>query len=279
MAVSKPATAAAAVAPNGEGTGHPALSLPAPKVPATARNLYQRLRDVRLALGGTIEKGGTAPAAMGGYKFVSWDDTADRIGTLLAEHGVMVIPEIPETDVELVGTSSSGKPIYRSTASMSFEIVNVDNPDDRIVKRWKGQGDDGGDKGMQKACPSAEKYFLLKLFMLGGHTDDPDANGEDSRVDVPDAATARSTSGGARRKVDIPGQRCPQCGDQLQAIYNPDPAKKPFVGHKTWKREGACPWRPDFAAGARMIAAMEQAAPPSAALVSGGEIDPNDIPF
>jgi hypothetical protein len=216
---------------------------------------------------------------MGGYPFVSWDDAANRIGTLLAEHGVMVIPEIPEADVELVGSSSSGKPIYRSTASMAFDIVNVDNPDDHIVKRWKGQGDDGGDKGMQKACTSAEKYFLLKLFMLGGHTEDSDANGEDSRVDVPAAARANggSASAGTRRKVDIPGQRCPQCGDQLQAIYNPDPAKKPFVGHTTWKREGACPWRPEFAAGARMIASLEQGAPPSAAVVPGGDIDRNDI--
>ena len=31
--------------------------------------------------------------------------------------------------------------------------------------------------------------------------------------------------------------------------------------------------------GARMIAAMEQAAPPSAVVVPGGDIDLNDIPF
>ena len=35
----------------------------------------------------------------------------------------------------------------------------------------------------------------------------------------------------------------------------------------------------DFASGARMIAAMEQAAPPSAAVVSDGDIDPTEIPF
>lgn len=217
----EPGTQAVAAASNGSGGM-------VQSVPTPSRNLYQRLAAVRLALGGTIPKGGTAPQVMGGYKFIDWDNVADRIGTLLAEHGVLVIPEMPEADIVHIGNTRNGNPIYRSTVSMEFEIINIDNPSDRIVKKWKGQGDDGGDKAIQKGCTSSEKYFLLKLFLLGG-ADDTEANGEETKVDRPATTTSRTRTDTAGRQQPAndskphahkprviattpTGRGCPECG-------------------------------------------------------------------
>ena len=102
------------------------------------RNLWQRLRDVKLALGGTIAKGGTAPAVMGGFAFVEWDDVAEKIGTLLAENGVMSMPSVAEHSIEHVGDTSNGKPIYRADVRLVIELVNVDDPDDKTSLTWAG---------------------------------------------------------------------------------------------------------------------------------------------
>jgi ssDNA-binding Zn-finger/Zn-ribbon topoisomerase 1 len=182
-------------------------------------NLYQRLIAVRLALGGSIPKGGTAPQVMGGFKFVEWDDVAERIGTLLAENGIVMLPSMPSCDVAQAGTTASGKPIYRATAPLAYELINADVPEDRTVITWIGSGDDSGDKAIQKAGTSGTKYMLLKLFLLGGAgVADADANGEDSRLDHPAAdppTTKQRPANGSKPKVVAKtptGHGCPQCG-------------------------------------------------------------------
>src|SRR5437667_12535149 len=93
----------------------------APETPATGRNLYQRINAVRRALGGTISKNGQAPQVMGGFTFVTWDDVAEKVGTLMAESGIVMLPSMPECDVVQAGTTSNGKPIYRATVTLVYE--------------------------------------------------------------------------------------------------------------------------------------------------------------
>ncbi len=221
MAMSPPVTPATAAPSNSGGPGQTVQTVPAPEAPATVPNLYQRLIAVRLALGGSIPKGGTAPQVMGGFKFVEWDDVAEKIGTLLAENGIVMLPSMPSCEVAQAGTTASGKPIYRATAPLVYELVNADVPEDRAVMTWIGSGDDSGDKAIQKAGTSGTKYFLLKLFVLGGvvgNVADPDANGEESKVDRPAAATATTKprpANGSKPKVvykTLTGHGCPECG-------------------------------------------------------------------
>jgi len=215
MAISPPITPASTPASNSREPGRVQTAL------APVRNLYQRLIAVRLALGGSIRKEGTAPQVMGGFKFIEWDDVAEKIGTLMAENGIVMLPSMPSCEVDQTGTTASGKPIYRATAPLAFELINADVPDDRTVVTWIGSGDDSGDKAVQKAGTSGTKYMLLKLFLLGGVNGgaaDPDANGEDSKVDRPAAATATSTprpANGPKPKVAskiATGRGCPECG-------------------------------------------------------------------
>ena len=182
------------------------------------------------ALGGTIEKGGTAPAVMGGFAFVEWDDVAEKIGTLLAQNGVMPFPSMTEHSNEHIGDTSTGKPIYRASVTVVLELVNVDNPEDRATLSWPGTGDDGSDKAVQKAGTSAEKYALLKLFMLKGEKGasvDPDASGE--AVEKPAERPARSSGtvtrppAGNRPQKAKTGRSCPECGTgDLELVTFPD---------------------------------------------------------
>jgi hypothetical protein len=200
-----------------------AARVPASEASATVPNLYQRITAVRRALGGTIAKNGQAPQVMGGFTFVTWDDVGARVGTLLAEHGIVSLPSITTCEVVQAGTTANGKPIYRATVTLVYEFVNADEPSERTTMTWVGSGDDSGDKAIQKAATSGAKYLLLKLFMLGG-ADDPDRNGEEAKVEHPAAVTATSTqrpTNGSKPKVvarTLTGRGCPSCGGDLEHV-------------------------------------------------------------
>jgi hypothetical protein len=223
MAVSTHIAEAMAAAPNGEGPGQTVQTVPASEVPTTSRNLYQRINAVRLALGGTITKSGQAPQVMGGFTFVAWDDVAAKVGTLMAENGIVMLPSMPACDAVQAGTTSNGKPIYRATVTLVYELVNADDPRERTTMTWVGSGDDSGDKAIQKAATSGSKYMLLKLFMLGG-ADDTERNVEDAKVDRPAAVSAtakqRPTNGSKPRVVakTLTGRCCPGCGGDLEHV-------------------------------------------------------------
>jgi len=216
MTVSPLAAAPTAVSDSGE-PGETVQTVAAPEPAATGRNLYQRINAVRRALGGTISKNGQAPQVMGGFTFVTWDDVGARVGTLLAENGIVTLPSMTACEVVQAGSTATGKPIYRATVTLVYEFVNADEPSERTTMTWVGSGDDSGDKAIQKAATSGSKYLLLKLFMLGG-ADDAERNGEDAKVDHPAAATVttkqRHTNGSKPKVVakTPTGRGCPECG-------------------------------------------------------------------
>src|SRR5579859_4859216 len=162
------------------------------------RNLYARLADVRAELGATIAKGGTAPQIMGGFKFIEWDDVAEKVGGLLNKHGVVFIPNARDASITEAGATSSGKTIWRAVVWLDFSFINVDATNEVQTISWCGVGDDTSDKAVQKAITSATKYALLKLFLLSG-ADDAD------RSDVTAAArTAPPAAGTTRTAVQSP---------------------------------------------------------------------------
>ena len=223
MTVSPLVPSPTAADPDGGEPGETVQTVAAPGPAATVPNLYQRINAVRRALGGTISKNGQAPQVMGGFTFVTWDDVGARVGTLLAENGIVTLPSMTACEVVQAGTTATGKPIYRATVTLVYEFVNADEPSERTTMTWVGSGDDSGDKAIQKAATSGSKYLLLKLFMLGG-ADDTERNGEDAKVDHPAAASAttkqRPTNGSKPKVVakTPTGRGCPDCGGDLEHV-------------------------------------------------------------
>ena len=186
-----------------------------PMPDTTDLNLHQRLAAVRVALGGQLAKGGTAPQVMGGFKFIEWDDAAEKIGGFMADAGVMMIPSERRTRLEEAGTTASGKPIYRATVWMEIDFVNVDDPHDALNIHWVGIGDDTSDKAVQKAITSAVKYALLKLFLLSG-ADDSDATAVEHAQTAPvtrNGHTAPTTATPPAPRQTGPVQ-CPFCKER-----------------------------------------------------------------
>lgn len=109
------------------------------------------------------------------YSYVQEADIVEAIRTKLAERSVMLIPSVTRVErTPLLRTDSNGKPKESLITTMYLRFTFVDGESgDSYSADWTGDGEDGGDKGMYKALTGAEKYFLLKTFMISTG-DDPE---------------------------------------------------------------------------------------------------------
>jgi hypothetical protein len=135
------------------------------------RSLHRKLAQVMYEAE-RIPKNGTAPAAMGGFKFVQVGDAADVIRKALAEHSVSMLP----TSVELIGetehSTSSGKSMTTITVRTTWTLTDGDSGESITIQSM-GSGADMGDKAIPKAQSNSMKYALLVGFLLSTG-DDPE---------------------------------------------------------------------------------------------------------
>ena len=119
-----------------------------------------------------IPKNGTAPTAMGGFKFVQVGDAADAIRKALAEKSVSMIPTAIEIVSETEHPTSSGKMMTTLTVRTTWTLTDGDSGESTVIQSI-GSGADMGDKAAPKAQSSAMKYALLMGFLLSTG-DDPE---------------------------------------------------------------------------------------------------------
>ena len=106
------------------------------------------------------------------YKYVAADDVVDTIRPLLCEEGVLLHYDgIIDYSREEHSRSQKGAVKWRTTIRVRYVLINVDNPEDRLVCEHMGEAIDSEDKGFTKASTSAMKYALLRMFMQS--TGDP----------------------------------------------------------------------------------------------------------
>ena len=148
------------------------------------KNIYQRVNDV-LGEGKALEKGGKMSGAGGNYSFHRTDDVLAMLRPLLVAHGIhfgYTVSEHVVTTVEKPGKNDVR--IERETVKkVTCELVNVDDPNDRIVGDEYGYGLDGQDKGPGKATSYAIKTWLLNTFKLRGQPDENKLADYDGTID------------------------------------------------------------------------------------------------
>jgi len=161
----------------------------------TAKGLHKKLAEVMLAVG-RIPKNGTAPAAMGGYKFVQVGDAADAIRKELGARGVSMLPEaIDEISLQIGGgargntTTQTVRTTWRLTDGETGETATIQS---------MGTGQDNGDKYSPKAQTNAMKYALLMGFLLSTG-DDPEASDLSEPIAGPGITIAASNVPGVRQ--------------------------------------------------------------------------------
>jgi hypothetical protein len=113
------------------------------------------------------------------YKYATESDVAEKVREVLAEKNVMMIPNMTTHSVR-EHINAKGKTEYIVTVDMEFRFLDGDTGEE-ITFNMAGEGQDAGDKAIYKAMTGAQKYALMKAFMIPTG-DDPEAdNGVDER--------------------------------------------------------------------------------------------------
>lgn len=141
--------------------------------------LYKKLAEVMGEIGNVPKDGKNQHF---GYKFVSADAIADKVRDLLSAKSVAFFAAM--VDRELVEIRKVGKDGVITTTPrwvITFEFTFADGESGaEITRRWLSEADSTDDKGINKCATAAEKYFLLKTFVVTS-ADEPDADADSGK--------------------------------------------------------------------------------------------------
>lgn len=118
--------------------------------------------------------------AQQGFNFRGIDDVYNRVGPIMAKHGVFSVPQVVETHQELIEiTNKSGqvKKMNHVRVTVMYDFCASDGSSIRLVVA--GESMDSGDKAVSKAMAIAHKYAFFQLFSIPVAGEDPDAESHD----------------------------------------------------------------------------------------------------
>ena len=142
------------------------------------KNIHQRINSV-MGDANYIYKGKQIKNAQGKFMYavVGHDEVTKKIHPLLVKHGINIIPEC----VAMVQEGNN-----RVRVDMEFTWVNIDDPEDCIVKKWSAFGMDmQHDKAVGKAYSYAQRLMTLKTLHI--QSGDEDCEDGDEEYDKPRA--------------------------------------------------------------------------------------------
>lgn len=119
------------------------------------------------------------------YKYASADDVADTIRDAMAESKLALFVDMGEPvqeTFEYTDGYGKQKSTVRTTIRFAFTFACGDTGATR-TSAWTGQVDDNSDKAVSKCATVAEKYFLMKTFVVSAG-DEPDADADKHREEV-----------------------------------------------------------------------------------------------
>ena len=106
-----------------------------------------------------------------GYNFRGIDDVLKELHPLLAEHGVVIAPDVVERVYE-ERERAQGSPSHCAHLHVRYRVYGAAG-DVLDLSTW-GEGLDYGDTATNKAMTGAFKYMLFQLFAVADSTDDAD---------------------------------------------------------------------------------------------------------
>lgn len=140
-----------------------------------AMNLWEKLAAISSEIQ-NIQKDDTVGAGNSSYKAVSIEKVVKIVADRMNAYGVVVYPisqEYTRQD-ERITNKYNQEVINRvSDVNVSYEVVNIHKPEEKVHTVASGTGVDTQDKGVGKAQTYAYKNMLLKLFAIPTG-DDPD---------------------------------------------------------------------------------------------------------
>ena len=138
-------------------------------------NVYQLIARVAADLAEKgIAKGGTNTHA--GYNFRGIDDLQKGVAPVLAEHGLIILPQC-DARIETEKKTRNGGSMLQVVLTMTYEFISTHDGTKHDLKVY-GEAMDSGDKATNKAMTAAYKYMLNQAFCIpteGVSKDDADA--------------------------------------------------------------------------------------------------------
>lgn len=142
-------------------------------------NAYQKLAQLKETTKGFYKDGSTGDDTKKAIKYVTGSQVLAKINPVMNELGlIFVLKEVNHRSFEPITISyrSGDKMNFIVQASVIYEWVNTDNPEDKIVIRTElyGQQDEAS-KAFGSGLTYTERYTLLKSLGLPTDEEDPDA--------------------------------------------------------------------------------------------------------
>ena len=158
------------------------------------------------------------------FMFRGVDDVYNELHPILAECGIVIIPEVESYEISEKRTKKfdSNKQPYESvTLYTRATILHHFTAEDgsHVTTKVVGEAMDSGDKGMNKAMSIALKYALFQLFTIPTKEDkDPDAT---SYEIVPQEAQTAPVDTAYQSRVEDAINKLAKAGsyDELANIY------------------------------------------------------------
>jgi len=145
-------------------------------------NIYQKMLAIQTELQ-TVAKNLSVSTGTNTYKAVSERDVIDAVKPLEAKYGVYSYPKtrnIVESDfLEKTNTKGYTTKSFYLRLEVTYEFINVENPQEVVSVTAYGDGIDTGDKATGKAMTYADKYALMKAYKISTG-DDPDKDASDT---------------------------------------------------------------------------------------------------
>lgn len=147
-------------------------------------NLYQRINEVRKAIG-YIQKDKSVSAGAGGnYRAVTHDTVTAMVRQPMIEQGIISYPQLISSSVSQTTTKDgSVSNIIRYSATYNFTFLNADKPEEQIIIVIEAHANDNQDKAPGKALSYAKKYAILKLFEIETGEDE-ESRHQDNTFDI-----------------------------------------------------------------------------------------------
>lgn len=115
-----------------------------------------------------------------GFRFRGVDAVVDKVGPLLREHGVVVVPGALEHEPERYVTKK-GSSMLAESVKMSYTVYGPAG--DSFTGAAFGSAADAGDKAMAKAESVALRVFLLQALMIPTGDPDPDSEAHEREAE------------------------------------------------------------------------------------------------
>jgi len=175
----------------------------------TQRTIFKALSAVQSDLS-KVGIGKNQENSHQGYKFRGIDDVLNTLAPIIAEHGVLIIPNVLNKDIKTIKTSRGG---IASHVILEVGFVLYDQEGDSICHTAYGEAIDTSDKAVNKAMTAAYKYFLFQAFCIPiDGVEDADSQQLEQAESEPELVTAETLS----QIISL----CEEVGQDIQAYVD-----------------------------------------------------------